>query len=332
MMGDECKKIMGKDKTIRFDSRMIRTALICFLEDGRKGLKKLKSDSIECVPSLRTIQREYSSMSHGEHSHCPSHCAMFADILEANGYMKEGTPTVQVLFDEIKLKCGIWFNCTTNDIYGLTPSGHATSLNFAEEVVSLFTESITEDNLLPDDNTNNIAMSSSNLSTENDSSYMSAASYANVFRVRTEKNHAWNVAYFLNDGTLDGDALIKQILYVITCCELAGLQVQSLVSDAGGNNFRAFSLLTKALITKLMRGFMEMEGVSFINPLRPDEIIFIILCMVHGLKAIRNQFYIGQEPPKGKRKLINNGFQIKWENLVDLYHLVEKNKEETRNV
>ena len=87
------------------------------------------------------------------------------------------------------------------------------------------------------------------------------------------------------------------MLYVITCCELAGLQVQSLVSDAGGNNFHAFSLLTKALITKLMRGFMEMEGASFINPLRPDEISFIILCMVHGLKANRNQFYIGQEPP-----------------------------------
>ena len=61
--------------------------------------------------------------------------------------------------------------------------------------------------------------------------------------------------------------------------------------------------------------------------------IFIILCMVYGLKAIRNQFYIGQETPKGKRKLINNnGFQIKWENLVELYHLVERNKDESRNV
>ena len=90
--------------------------------------------------------------------------------------MKEGTPTVQVLFDEIKLKCGIWFNCTTNDIYGLTPSGHATSLNFAEEVVSLFKESITED-----DTTNNNTMSTTDLNIENQSSYMSAASYANVF-------------------------------------------------------------------------------------------------------------------------------------------------------
>ena len=87
-----------------------------FLRRWTKGIKKLKSHSIECVPSLRTIQREYSSMSHGEHSHCPSHCAMFVDILEENGYMKEGTPTVQVLFDGIKLKCCIWLNCTTNDI------------------------------------------------------------------------------------------------------------------------------------------------------------------------------------------------------------------------
>ena len=84
-------------------------------------------------------------MSHGKHSHCPSNCAMFVDILKANGYMKEGTPTIhQVLFDEIKLKCGIWFNCTTNNIYGLTPNLHATSLKFAEEVVSLFKDYITE--------------------------------------------------------------------------------------------------------------------------------------------------------------------------------------------
>ena len=70
---------------------------------------------------------------------------------------------------------------------------------------------------------------------------------------------------------------------------------------------------------------MVMESVSFINLSRPDEIIFFVLCMVHGLKAIRNQFYIRQEPPKGKRMLINNkGFQINRENLVDLYHLVEK--------
>ena len=55
MMGDECKKITGKDKTVRFDSRMIHTALICFLEDGRKGLNKLKSHSIECVPRLQTV-------------------------------------------------------------------------------------------------------------------------------------------------------------------------------------------------------------------------------------------------------------------------------------
>ena len=90
MMGDECKKITGKDKTVRFDSRMIHTALICYFEDGQKGLNKLKSHSIECVPSLRTVQREYSSMNHGKHSHCPSNCAMFVDILTANGYMKEG--------------------------------------------------------------------------------------------------------------------------------------------------------------------------------------------------------------------------------------------------
>ena len=134
-------------------------------------------------------------MSHGEHSHCPSNCEMFVDILEANGYTKEGTLTIQVLFYEIKLKCGIWFNCTTNNIYGLTPSGNATSLKLVEEVISLFNKSIIEEKLIPNDNTNNNITPSSNLNTENDPSYMSAAFYTNVFWFRTEKTHAWNIVF-----------------------------------------------------------------------------------------------------------------------------------------
>ena len=94
--------------------------------------------------------------------------------------------------------------------------------------------------------------------------------------------------------------MIKQILYVLTCCELAGLQVQSLVSDAGSNNFRAFSLLTNGKITELVDGFMEMKGVSFKNPLRPDQVVFIILCMVHGLKAIRNHSISAKNHQKGR--------------------------------
>ena len=76
------------------------------------------------------------------------------------------------------------------------------------------------------------------------------------FESEQKKNTPGILLFFLNDRTLDADTLIKQILYVITCHELAGLQVQSLVSDVGGDNFHVFDLLTKGQITKLMRDFV----------------------------------------------------------------------------
>ena len=48
--------------------------------------------------------------------------------------------------------------------------------------------------------------------------HVGAATHANVFRLRTPKNKTWNVAYFLNCGSLDGQELIHQLLLVITCC------------------------------------------------------------------------------------------------------------------
>jgi len=49
---------------------------------------------------------------------------------------------------------------------------------------------------------------------------------------------------FLSSGSLDGDGLIKQLLQVITSCDMAGLSVHLQVSDAGGSNTRALTLLT----------------------------------------------------------------------------------------
>ena len=332
MMGDECKKISGKKKSIKFDSRMMRTALVTFLEDGRKGLNKLRERSIKCVPSLRTVQREYAHIRVGESWHCPLYCAMFYDVLADIGALEDRTTPVQLMFDEIKLKCGIWFNCTTNEIYGLTPTKNATSLNFAEEIEAMAEECITEDNESPNvgpiDNLDDVCV---NLDDE-ETSYVGAASKANVFRARTGKNQSWNIAYFLNCGSLDGDTIVKQILHVITCCEMAGLSVQGFVSDAGPNNVRAFTLITRGKCLKLCKGLLKKDSVSFRNPLTPEELIFMILCLVHGLKNMRNQFFIGRAPPEGKRKLVNNGNQIKWENIIDLYDLVESNQLESRCV
>ena len=51
------------------------------------------------------------------------------------------------------------------------------------------------------------------------------------------------MAFYFNSGSLTGDDLVKQILTVITACEIVGLQVKLQMSDAGAGNPRAVSLL-----------------------------------------------------------------------------------------
>ena len=46
----------------------------------------------------------------------------------------------------------------------------------------------------------------------------------------------WNVAYFYNSGSLEGDDIVKQILEVVVALEFVGLKVKLQMCDAGGGN------------------------------------------------------------------------------------------------
>ena len=152
--------------------------------------------------------------------------------------------------------------------------------------------------------------------------HVGAATHANVFRLRTPKNKTWNVAYFLNCGSLDGQELIHQLLLVITCCHLAGFWVLCIVSDAGGGNKGLVALLTKGKSNRIGPGLPDKIKISFKNPMSPELVIFIVFCAVHGLKNMRNQLYAGRVG--GPRRLTNNGDIIEWERLVSLWTFLEQ--------
>jgi len=108
---------------------------------------------------------------------------------------------------------------------------------------------------------------------------------------------------------------------VITCCELVGLLVQCQVSDAGGGNAGALRLLTGGKCNSLKDGLPKDESFSFVNPLSPQQMIFIIFCAVHGLKAIRNQLWSSRK--KGPRSLIRFGDKIEWQRIIDAYEKLD---------
>ena len=73
-----------------------------------------------------------------------------------------------------------------------------------------------------------------------------AAEYANCWKcnVFTEKGMDGHmVGFFLNDGSLTGDTLLRQYDYVTICLESVNVQVLGLCHDAGGGNSRLTLLL-----------------------------------------------------------------------------------------
>eukprot|EP00536_Pseudo-nitzschia_multiseries_P000756 jgi/Psemu1/1698/gm1.1698_g len=75
--------------------------------------------------------------------------------------------------------------------------------------------------------------------------YFEPATYANVFRAsRTARNQTFNVAYFINSGSLDGDYVLRQLLHVVAALECVGFKVMMQMLDAGGVNTSALALLT----------------------------------------------------------------------------------------
>ena len=82
-MDGESKKLGGNKNNMRFDFRMKRIAIAHWLAFGKTGLDSLRENSLEIIPSLRTVEQEFSHFRFGESIDCPSKCALFHDVLAA---------------------------------------------------------------------------------------------------------------------------------------------------------------------------------------------------------------------------------------------------------
>eukprot|EP00536_Pseudo-nitzschia_multiseries_P010146 jgi/Psemu1/25142/gm1.25142_g len=230
MLDVESHKLSGNDKQVRYDYRIKRLALAYFLDYGKSGYNRLKESSLEILPIIRTNKRELSNLRGGDGAHAVHFSAQFADALQGRKEPVKGEMFVQIIFDEIKVRCSVAYNPITGKETGFTASKNGTTLSFAEEILS-----IVEDNLSGEEATTTIE--------KNKDPYFEPATYANVFRARTARNQTFNVAYFFNSGSLDGDDVLRQLLHVIAALEFVGFKVVMQMSDAGGANTSALALL-----------------------------------------------------------------------------------------
>ena len=146
----------------------------------------------------------------------------------------------------------------------------------------------------------------------------------NIFRLRTAFNQTWNVAYYFNCGSLDGDELLRQLITIIIACELVGIKIKLQMSDAGGADMKAAAYLTQNKYNALPEGKPHLECVRYTNPMAIDRYIYISPCSVHGLKNHRNQLC--------SRDLFNRGHCISFTVIQDLYHHLKSNFDNSMNV
>ena len=84
-----------------------------------------------------------------------------------------------------------------------------------------------------------------------------------------------NADFFFNDGSLDGNELIRQMIQVVLSYEFIGVKIFGIVSDTGGGNSKMF---------RLLQGHHNIKGpwpdakcLSFVNP------VIMIGIFIYGL-------------------------------------------------
>jgi hypothetical protein len=136
------------------------------------------------------------------------------------------------------------------------------------------------------------------------------------------KKFSFPLNFWFSHTACSGDELRSQFFGLLYNCELFAFRVCLLVLDAGGGNSRLQTLLTgvsRSTINSSITTILSKDQVSMIHPLYADRRIFIVFCMVHGFKALRNQLY-GTRPHDNKEPVFRNGrngLPIRWGVLRD---------------
>ena len=175
--------------------------------------------------------------------------AQFVDVMRSSRKNKEEEIVAQVIFDELKIKCGVVYNPKTGIPTGITASKNNKTKCFVEKILDLANDSLVLSTPEIDTTDQSLEKEASNkldddTNSESDKTYLGVATMVNIFRLRTAFNQRWNVGYFFNCGSLDGDEVLRQLLIVIIACELVGIVIKLQMSDAGGGNMKAIGYLT----------------------------------------------------------------------------------------
>ena len=139
--------------------------------------------------------------------------------------------------------------------------------------------------------------------------------YAKQWRFRSTNNLVHNADFFFNNGSLDGNELIRQMIQVVVSYEFIGVKIFGIVSDAGGGNTKMFKLLQGHNVVK--GPWPDAKCLSFVNPADKDRSIYMWSCGTHNFKALRNNLYRSQLVKA--KSLMNYGVPFGWNEIEVTY-------------
>ena len=102
---------------ISYDFCMKQLSLSYYLQYGKVGYDQLKQSSLEISPSQRINERTLAHLRGGKGCHVARFAAQFVDVMKSRKNYSNEQIEAQIIYDELKIKCGIAYNPKTGYYY-----------------------------------------------------------------------------------------------------------------------------------------------------------------------------------------------------------------------
>ena len=253
------QQLEGKSSQVRFSPRIMRIALSTW-QRSTSAYNNLLKSKLMILPSIRELQKLKGANKIDEGFNTNTYTNFLDEI--SHKPKKHQKLRGHLVVDEMKLKGGVYMRTSDNKIIAFSNSYDAFRLK--GEIAAL----IKDGKGLAD-------IINQNLDQDNT---LHHANYVNQWKFRSVYGETRNLEFFFNDGTLDGNEMLRQFLHIIMCLDVIGVEVYGLCLDGGGSN--------RGFVSRILSNAKFFSNPFSTTKSRP---LFVWYCMTHMQKNMRNQ-------------------------------------------
>lgn len=205
-----------------------------------------------------------------------------------------------LMFDEIKLKNSIAYNCKNNEITG-----------FVQDHFN--TKSLHE--FMKNNDRIDSTVGKNNKKKKEKGSTNKVSIYANQWRYRSASDKVHNGDFYYNTGSLGSNEILRQFHKTLFSYESVGIKEYRLVCHSGGGYRKFYDLLKKE--NEVDAFWLDKGMTSFVNPYNNNRSMFMWFCSTHSVKSIRNNLYKLQH--QLAQSFLIDDISFGWKQIRDCY-------------